>query len=91
MLLEIAGASPVGAKASACWQPELVSLPRPELSLSPPEEAPAYFPAIQCTGTGGAIAAPAAETIATGLEEGIEYEAGGRHFGRRIISTGMSA
>ena len=27
------------------------------------------------SGTGGAIAAPASETIATGLEEGIEYEA----------------
>ena len=26
-------------------------------------------------GTGGAIAAPASETLATGLEEGIEYEA----------------
>ena len=26
-------------------------------------------------GTGGAIAAPASETLATGLEDGIEYEA----------------
>ena len=29
----------------------------------------------QIPGTGGAIAAPASETLATGLEEGIEYEA----------------